>query len=203
MRRLPVIQPTVLERRAFLLGLLATTALACSSSESTSPLSHRTDTSSGDTGSSGSGTSTDSGSGDGDEADGSSPEGDAGTDPTSGMDSSTGPTGCAVDGVDVGPPSSFAMGTITYNASPTVYIGRDAGGLYAMYGLCTHAIGNMKIDGSMLTCLVHGAQFTLTGDVLKGPATTPLPHYYLCLNSKGNVAVDTKIPVIASTRLVA
>jgi len=111
--------------------------------------------------------------------------------------------GCAVVGVDAGAPASVALGTLTYIASAGAYLGRDAGGLYAMYALCTHTIGNMSIGPAQLTCLVHGAKFSYTGEVLQGPATTPLPHFSVCLNSKGNVAIDSKVIVPASTRLVA
>jgi nitrite reductase/ring-hydroxylating ferredoxin subunit len=95
------------------------------------------------------------------------------------------------------------MGTLTYVAAVGAYVGRDAGGLYAMYALCTHTIGNLSVGANQLTCLVHGARFSFTGEVLQGPATMPLPHFSLCLNGKGNVAVDSKVIVPATTRLNA
>ena len=95
------------------------------------------------------------------------------------------------------------MGTLTYVAAIPAFVGRDANGLYAMYPLCTHSVGNLTNSGGQLTCTVHGAKFSLTGDVLQGPATMPLPHFDVCLNAKGNVAVDSDIVVPASTRLKA
>jgi nitrite reductase/ring-hydroxylating ferredoxin subunit len=125
---------------------------------------------------------------------------DAGEEP---VDAAPSP-GCPVVGYDAGgPPASFAIGTLTYIAAAGAYVGRDAGGLYGMYALCTHSVGNLRIDPTQLVCLVHGARFSLTGAVLQGPANTPLPHFAICLNAKGNVAVDTKVIVPATTRLVA
>ena len=98
------------------------------------------------------------------------------------------------------------MGTVKYFAGVPgggAYVGRDAGGLYAMYPFCTHSVGNFSVNGTQLTCLVHGARFSLTGDVLQGPATVALPHYSICLNAKGNVAVDSKVVVASAVRLSA
>ncbi|MBS2015448.1 MAG: Rieske (2Fe-2S) protein [Deltaproteobacteria bacterium] len=208
-RRLPVIQPTIIERRAFLLGIMG--AIAACSDEASTP---RRPSSSGSTGSSSGTTASSSGSPSGDDGGGSSSgttSGGSSSGTTSGgVDSGTdsgtdaGGKGCAVAGKDVGPPGSFAMGTVTYVATVNAFVGRDAGGLYAMYPLCTHAIGNLNQNGGQLVCTVHGARFSLTGDFISGPGGTfSLPHFDICLNSNGNVAVDTNTVVAANVRLTA
>ncbi len=199
MRRLPVIQPTAFERRAFLLGLVGATVAACASEATSTP--QRSSSSSGGpapTASNG--------------ADASSPGVEAGAEeggrPLPGLDAGEEPVdaasapGCPIAGYDSGGvPTSFAMNTVTYVAAAGAYVGRDAGGLYGMYALCTHSVGNMRIDPAQLVCLVHGARFSLTGAVLQGPANVPLPHFSICLNAKGNVAVDTKVIVPSTTRM--
>lgn len=205
MRRLPVIQPNVIERRAFLLGIMG--AIAACSDEAAEP---RRSSSSGSTSSGGTKDGGGSSSGDG----GGSSSGDGGGSSSgstsggfdSGTDSGTdaGAKGCLAAGKEVGPPGSFAMGTVTYVAALNAFVGRDAGGLYAMYALCTHAVGNLNQNGGQLVCTVHGARFTLTGDFVSGPGGTfALPHFDICLNSKGNVAVDTNTVVPANVRLNA
>lgn len=204
-RHLPVFQPNVIERRAFMLGIVG--AIAACSDEATTPSrsSSSGSTSSGgtkDAGGSSSGTSGTSGSSGSDGGGSSSGSSgfDSGTD--SGVDA--GPKGCLAAGKEVGAPASFAMGTVTYIAAINAFVGRDAGGLYAMYALCTHAVGNLNQNGGQLVCTVHGARFTLTGDFVSGPGGTfALPHFDICLNSKGNVAVDPNTIVAANVRLSA
>ncbi|CAN5925424.1 hypothetical protein BH11MYX4_BH11MYX4_61710 [soil metagenome] len=199
MRRLPVIQPTAFERRAFLLGMVGVTVAACASESPLAP--QRSSSSSGGPAPTASGGS--------DSAAPGADAGDAEPDPVipgqdAGVDASDAAPapGCPVVGYDAGgPPASFAMGTVTYIAAAGAYVGRDAGGLYGMYALCTHSVGNLRIDPTQLTCLVHGARFSLTGAVLQGPANMALPHFALCLNAKGNVAIDTKVIVPAATRM--
>jgi Rieske Fe-S protein len=202
-RRLPVIQPTAIERRAFLLGILGSSVAACS--DEADPATRRrvptggTGAGATDAGALADGGSTGGGDG-GVRADGGS---DASAPRDAGAD--TGPTGCVATGYDTGsPPSAFAMGTITYVSSvPPVFVGRDANGIYAMGALCTHSIGNFQQSNGQLVCLVHGARFSFTGQVLQGPATIDLPHFDACINAKGNVAVDQTIIVPSSTRLKA
>jgi 3-phenylpropionate/trans-cinnamate dioxygenase ferredoxin component len=55
------------------------------------------------------------------------------------------------------------------------------GRLCATQNECTHRQGPLnegKLDGSTVTCPLHGSQFDVsTGAVLRGPATEPLKTY--------------------------
>jgi nitrite reductase/ring-hydroxylating ferredoxin subunit len=62
-----------------------------------------------------------------------------------------------------------------------VCLAKVAGAVYACNGECTHIGGRLyegSLEGSVLTCPVHGAQFDLrTGKVLRGPARQDLVLY--------------------------
>ena len=82
-------------------------------------------------------------------------------------------------------------------------IGRDAGGLYAMSAVCTHA-GCLLSDGASaaagLECGCHGSQFDSNGAVTRGPAGSPLQHYEVDLAADGSLTIHGEIPVAASAR---
>jgi nitrite reductase/ring-hydroxylating ferredoxin subunit len=60
------------------------------------------------------------------------------------------------------------------------------GGFCATQARCTHRHGPLSegvIDGSTVTCPLHGAQFNVwTGAVLRGPATEPLKTYTVAVD---------------------
>jgi nitrite reductase/ring-hydroxylating ferredoxin subunit len=74
---------------------------------------------------------------------------------------------------DVPPGSALLVGDIAvFNVE---------GGFWATQARCTHRQGPLsegKLDGSTVTCPIHGAQFNVcTGAVLRGPASEPLKTY--------------------------
>jgi Rieske Fe-S protein len=84
-----------------------------------------------------------------------------------------------------------------------IMICRDAGGLYAMSLNCTHArciLTFANDTAPMFTCNCHGSTFDYNGQHPTAPASQPLDHYKLTVDSAGNMTVDTGTIVDPSTR---
>jgi Rieske Fe-S protein len=89
-------------------------------------------------------------------------------------------------------------------AMSNVVVARDAGGVYAMSAVCTHA-GCLLDDSSStiaagLFCPCHGSSFDGNGGVTGGPARSPLQHYAVTLAADGSITVDGSQPVSPDTR---
>ncbi len=115
---------------------------------------------------------------------------------------------CSTSGVDVGASTTYALNTPVIIATKHLVIVRDSGGLYAMSAACTHegqalCVGSTTAcssSGADLYCTRHGAAFSFTGAVVKGPATSALPHYAMCTLANGNLGVLMSMIVPATTR---
>jgi len=122
------------------------------------------------------------------------------------IDAPSGSGACSVTGVDVGAPSTYTMGVPVLTKRLVVV--QDASGFYAMSAACTHqgqlvCIGTTTScisTGTDLYCTRHGAAFSFTGLVVRGPANTPLPHYAMCTLANGNLGVLTTMTVSSTTR---
>jgi Rieske Fe-S protein len=113
------------------------------------------------------------------------------------------PTGSPPSGpVAAGNVSALAVGAMLVMGN--VVVARDANGLYAMSGVCTHA-GCLVDDTSNtiaagLYCGCHGSRFDGNGAVTHGPASSPLQHYAVTLATDGSLTVEGDQPVSAQTR---
>ena len=116
------------------------------------------------------------------------------------------PTGSPPTGpVAAGNVSALAVGSMLVMSN--VVVARDASGVYAMSGVCTHA-GCLVDDSSNtiaagLYCPCHGSKFDGDGAVTHGPASTPLQHYAVTVAADGSLTVDGSQPVSADTRTPA
>jgi nitrite reductase/ring-hydroxylating ferredoxin subunit len=114
-------------------------------------------------------------------------------------------------GVSLGPPSTYSSTGLSIVPNSTVLVGRDAGGLYALSSVCTHQGCNMDDSfgtplGSIfpggIVCNCHGSRFDDLGNVINGPAFSPLVAFALALGCDGNLYVDTSQIVPSSQRVI-
>ncbi len=109
--------------------------------------------------------------------------------------------------ISAGNISGLPQGRVRAVSGFPVAIGRDAGGVYALSLLCTHAGCDIAQDGSVgagsIECFCHGSIFSGTGEVLRGPATQPLAHFVVTSDAAGALTIHTDETTAASTRLPA
>lgn len=98
------------------------------------------------------------------------------------------------------------LGSLVALANVSAFVGRDAMGLYAMNGICTHAQCDISktgkiLSGPKLQCTCHGSEFDANGTVLNPPATQSLDHIALTIGADGTISVNTSSVVPATTRV--
>jgi Rieske Fe-S protein len=89
----------------------------------------------------------------------------------------------------------------TFRVMGDVVLARDAAGIYAMSAVCTHAGCATRASGGGLFCPCHGSLFDQDGNVTRGPARSPLPHFQVDLAPDGAITVQASTIVSAATRL--
>ena len=107
--------------------------------------------------------------------------------------------------VAAGNVSALPVGTLEAVESDPVCIARDGSGVYAMTLTCTHAGCNIGQGGTLtptlLTCPCHGSEFDGNGNVVRGPAASPLVHYAVSVDATGNLTIHGGTEVDETTRL--
>jgi nitrite reductase/ring-hydroxylating ferredoxin subunit len=94
--------------------------------------------------------------------------------------------------VQVGRADQFAIGSVTHFWKERFLLVRQPTGFLALSHLCTHSVCNVDYlpEQRVIYCPCHGARFSLTGEVLMGPATRPLDRFAATVRN-GQVVVDT------------
>jgi cytochrome b6-f complex iron-sulfur subunit len=124
------------------------------------------------------------------------------------------PLGCASNaaqqgqqphGLITGPlAKDVAVNSLTPVGGQAVVLGRDSGGLYAMTAICTHMQCDMENSGTVsasgLSCSCHGSQFDANGAVVSGPASSPLAHFEVRVETDGTVTINADNIVASSVR---
>ena len=96
----------------------------------------------------------------------------------------------------VGNVSDFAVGDVKQVEASSILVGRDAGGIYAMTAICTHAGCDLSgVNGTIgadkhITCGCHGSVYSADGTVISGPAGSPLQHWKTTVAADGNITVE-------------
>lgn len=104
---------------------------------------------------------------------------------------------------DVGVPSDFAPGSVTFLAERQLYVFNSADGFYCISSVCTHLGCNVKRGGPGFECPCHGSRFDESGQVVDGPAPKPLAWYSLSLTPRKQLVVDLDQSVTPTFRLRA
>jgi thiosulfate dehydrogenase [quinone] large subunit len=103
--------------------------------------------------------------------------------------------------------ADVAVGSLRLVDGENVILGRDAGGLYAMTRVCTHAGQPVVIVGvgggpsGGLRCNAHGSSFDGNGAVTQGPAGRPLQHYRVDVAADGAITIQGGVPVTSDVRM--
>jgi nitrite reductase/ring-hydroxylating ferredoxin subunit len=98
-------------------------------------------------------------------------------------------------------PLSLLTRLPAYSEAGQVWLHQDEAGYYAVDAICTHLGCAVDLEPSQgYSCPCHGSRFGLNGDVLRGPATRPLPFLRLYLNG-GRLTVDRAEAVEGTFRL--
>lgn len=96
----------------------------------------------------------------------------------------------------VGKPDQFSSDSVVYLPEARLFIFREKQGyFYALSSVCTHlgCIVNWKEQEGISACPCHGSKFKKHGEVIRGPAPRPLPHFAMSLTVDGFLQVDKSI----------
>jgi cytochrome b6-f complex iron-sulfur subunit len=104
---------------------------------------------------------------------------------------------------DIGPPSNFPQGAVTFLPDRRLYVFNGADGFYSISSVCTHLGCNVKRGGPGFECPCHGSQFDESGQVVHGPAPKALAWYALSLSPHAQLVVDLDQQVTPEFRLRA
>ena len=104
--------------------------------------------------------------------------------------------------VAAGAASRLKAGQALHLPGDQLFVVRDAQGIYALTDVCTHQFCPVAYQSGSKTffCSCHGSVYDANGQVTMGPAFSPLVHYAVCIDSNGDVVVDTGTEVDPSTR---
>jgi cytochrome b6-f complex iron-sulfur subunit len=100
----------------------------------------------------------------------------------------------------IGHPDEFAVGSETRVEQANFFVFRDAEGIFAISGVCTHLGCSVARSSSGFACPCHGSRFGHKGEVARGPAPRALPWLEVGRAADGQLVVYADNEVPAGTR---
>jgi nitrite reductase/ring-hydroxylating ferredoxin subunit len=100
---------------------------------------------------------------------------------------------------DAGPATDYPPFSAIRFPGHGVVVARDDRGVMAVSAICTHQACLLQLETDHLECRCHGSAFAIDGELLRGPAKDPLPHFAVRVEA-GRVWVDPSKIVDAATR---
>lgn len=96
----------------------------------------------------------------------------------------------------IGHPEEFAVGSETRMDEANFFVFRDAHGIYAISGVCTHLGCSVGRSPNGFACPCHGSRFGNVGEVTRGPAPRALPWLEVGRAADGQLVVyaDNEVP---------
>jgi len=94
---------------------------------------------------------------------------------------------------DAGLVNDYSPDSVTFNKEQKVFIVRTKDGkFYALSAICTHlgCIANWKAEENVIACPCHGSKFSVSGQVLEGPAPRSLLRFGISLDENNHLIVD-------------
>lgn len=100
----------------------------------------------------------------------------------------------------IGYPEQFAVDTEALLEKESVFVFRDAEGIYAVSATCTHLGCTVARSSEGFACPCHGSRFNPNGNVIGGPAPRGLPWLEVGRAADGQLVVFADNEVPAGTR---
>lgn len=100
----------------------------------------------------------------------------------------------------IGHPEEYPVGSERRLEAESVFIFRDAAGLYAVSAVCTHLGCTVARSAEGFDCPCHGSRFNPSGKVVAGPAPRPLPWLEISRAADGQLVVLADNEVAEGTR---
>lgn len=93
----------------------------------------------------------------------------------------------------VGIPEDYPVNSVVSHPDIRVLVVRTARGFVALSSVCTHlgCIARWQEQERLIFCPCHGSRFGMNGEVISGPAPSPLRHLTISLEQDGQLIVDT------------
>ena len=91
---------------------------------------------------------------------------------------------------DLGPEKELPRDTFIPIPEAHAVLFTNQQGVRAISLACTHLSCLVEREGDQFTCPCHGSVFSLTGEVLKGPANQPLVELGINVDDNGHLILD-------------